>query len=599
MSIVPLAKVTLDGLGEEKASVLGDLQAIGCLHLVPLRPAMDTGDLGGPSPQARNALKFLLACPERRRQVQDRAKFDATEVEHRALDIQARMQGLQNERDFLVRRIRDLEPWGEFALPPPEDLANLKLWFYVVPHYQMKQVQSTDLIWQVVHRDNRFYYVVVIAEQEPQGMPGERTHTGTKPRSELKRRLEEVEVELEDLQAERGGLTRWLDLFASSLNHLEDQAALAYASQQTYDTDPLFALQGWAPRAALPRLDDYAQANRLAVVVEEPSPEDKPPTLFHNPQPVAGGEDLVSFYMTPAYADWDPSMVVFFSFSVFFAMILSDAGYAALLGLILAGLWRRMGQSNTGRRLRTLFTALVAASAAWGVLVGSYFGIEPPKGTLLAKVKVLDIRDFDTMMLLSILIGVAHLVVANGTKAWRGRGTTQAMAPLGWCIILIDGTSLWLGTQGIGAGVLDTSGPWIMALGGLIILLFTSDKPTLPRRLLGGLLGMTRLTNAFGDVLSYLRLFALGLASASLALAFNDLATQAGSVRGFGKLLAFLILIVGHGMNLVLAIMSGVVHGLRLNMIEFFNWGLSSEEGHPFRAFTKKEVTTWTPSSSP
>lgn len=109
---------------------------------------------------------------------------------------------------------------------------------------------------------------------------------------------------------------------------------------------------------------------------------------------------------------------------------------------------------------------------------------------------------------------------------------------------------------------------------------------------------MTRLTNAFGDVLSYLRLFALGLASASLALAFNDLSTQAGNVRGFGKLLAFLILIVGHGMNFVLSIMSGVVHGLRLNMIEFFNWGLS-EEGHPFRAFAKREVTTWTPSSSP
>ncbi|MEE9131082.1 MAG: hypothetical protein V3T84_13770 [Phycisphaerales bacterium] len=598
MSIVPLAKVTLYGLVEEKASALDDLQTIGCLHLVPVRPAGESADVGGPSPQARNALKFLLDCPERRRQVQDPAKFDAADVERRALEIQARMQNLQNERDFLVRRIRDLEPWGEFTLPPPEDLANFNLWFYVVPHYQMKQVQATDLIWELVHRDNRFCYVVIIAEREPQGMPGERTHTGTKPRSELKRRLEEVEVELEDLQAERGGLTRWLDLFARSLSHLEDQATLAHASQQTYDAEPLFAVQGWAPRTAVPRLDAYAQANRFALVVEDPASDDKPPTLFHNPELVAGGQDLVSFYMTPSYADWDPSIVVFFSFSVFFAMILSDAGYAALLGLILVGLWRRMGHSNTGRRLRTLFTTLVAASAAWGVLVGSYFGIAPPESTLLAKLKVLDIRDFDTMMLLSILIGVAHVVVANVAKARRGRGNTQALAPLGWCIILVGGTSLWLGTQGIGAGVLDAAGPWIMALGGVVILFFTSDKPTLPRRLLGGLLGMTRLTNAFGDVLSYLRLFALGLASASLALAFNDLAAQAGSVRGFGKLLAFMILIVGHGMNFVLAIMSGVVHGLRLNMIEFFNWGLS-EEGHPFRAFAKKEVTTWTPSSSP
>ena len=88
-------------------------------------------------------------------------------------------------------------------------------------------------------------------------------------------------------------------------------------------------------------------------------------------------------------------------------------------------------------------------------------------------------------------------------------------------------------------------------------------------------------------MLSYLRLFALGLASAKLAITFNDLAGGIYEKGGIGILLAFVILLVGHGINFLLCLMGGVVHGLRLNCIEFFNWGLS-QEGYAFEPFKKK-----------
>jgi V/A-type H+-transporting ATPase subunit I len=106
-------------------------------------------------------------------------------------------------------------------------------------------------------------------------------------------------------------------------------------------------------------------------------------------------------------------------------------------------------------------------------------------------------------------------------------------------------------------------------------------------RVLEGLQALTGASKAFGDVLSYLRLFALGLASAQLATTFNDLAHGATEMPGVGILLALLIVLVGHGINLLLGIVSGVVHGLRLNCIEFFSWSLT-DEGYPFRAFCKK-----------
>ena len=137
----------------------------------------------------------------------------------------------------------------------------------------------------------------------------------------------------------------------------------------------------------------------------------------------------------------------------------------------------------------------------------------------------------------------------------------------------------------------------VLLTGGLAaVFLFSSDRPIVRRpldylwRLLDGLKALTGAMGMFGDVLSYMRLFALGLASASLALTFNDLATQIrDAIPGLGLLLALLLLLLGHAINLGLAIMSGVVHGLRLNFIEFYKWGVPGE-GKAFQKFARKEV---------
>lgn len=592
MTIVRLVRVTFYGLLAEKERVLDELQMLGCLHLVPLAER-DVETAEGPSPAARDALKFLLACRTRRRQVHDEADFEAEAVQNRALAMQAQMRALQNERDALVRRIARARPWGEFAMPPPEDLGGLRLWFYVVPHYRMKELSGRNLVVEVVRRDNRFSYIVVLAHEVPEEMPVAPEELDPRPLSMLERRLEQVEIELEDLEAERAALTRWCDLLARDLHRLEDRAALAYAALHTEDAAPLFALQGWAPAALAPELEAYAAANSLAVVVEEPGPADAPPTLMDNPEPVAAGQDLVNFYSTPGYWNWDPSVAVFVSFINFFAIIVSDAGYALLWTAVIMLLWRRMATTAMLRRLRTLFLAMGGAALVWGLLVGSFFGLSPPAGSPLRPLAVIDLADHGAMMRLTILIGAAHVVAGNLGLAWSQRTSARALAPLGWCAMILGALGLWLGAEADAALVVGLA-PWIMAAGGALVLLFTSAAPALRRRLLGGLLALARIPTAFGDVLSYLRLFALGLASTSLAIVFNELAGDvARSVPGIGFFLAILIVILGHAMNFALALVGGFVHGLRLNYIEFFNWSLAGE-GFPFRPFAKKESATWT-----
>jgi V/A-type H+-transporting ATPase subunit I len=594
MSIVPLVKVTVCGRLADKASILLDLQEIGCLHLIPLNPEHAALGEGGPSPESREALKFLLSCPQQRRQMRDSSAFDGEEVQKQALQIRDRLQELEDERDFLRKRIRDLEPWGDFRFPPLSERHNQRLWFYIVPHYQMNAVEASDLVWQVVGRDNRFTFVAVISENEPEGMPVPRTHTGSKPLSELQARLDEVESAMEDLQAERAALTRWCTLFAAGLGRLEDHAAFLDAFLQTYEQSPLFALQGWAPRERVHELQAYAAKAQLALEIAEPTRDEEPPTFLRNEEKMAPGEDLVTFYMTPGYWIWDPSPVVLLSFALFFAMIISDAGYALVMAAGLAMGWQSMGHSRTGQRVRLMFSFLIGASVVWGILAGSYFGISPPEGSWLAALHVFDLRDASSMMALTIMIGVAHIGFANAVDVWRHRSSSAALAPAGWIAMLLGAVALAFGASETGSQAMKNVGIGTLGTGAALVLLFTGVGATAGSRFLQGLQGLWRITNAFGDVLSYLRLFALGLASASLAIAFNDLAMQvADSVPGLGILLAGLVLLIGHTLNFVLAIVSGFVHGLRLNVIEFFNWSMK-EEGRPFRAFEKKEVAQWT-----
>jgi V/A-type H+-transporting ATPase subunit I len=199
------------------------------------------------------------------------------------------------------------------------------------------------------------------------------------------------------------------------------------------------------------------------------------------------------------------------------------------------------------------------------------------------------------MMKLSISIGCLHVGLANAIVAYRGGNLTGSAQPLGWIVAICGGLTLYLSSgedifwHNLGLGLL-VGGFFLVFLGG-----FLSSQQKLPWRLLGGFSSLTGISGLFGDILSYLRLFALGLASASLALTFNTMAKQvvesAGGTAEVEYLFAFVILLLGHSINLALAIVSGFVHGLRLNFIEFFKWGLS-DEGYPFQAFAKKEIET-------
>lgn len=615
MAIVRMSKVTLYGTTRQRDEVLDGLQRLGCLHLIDLSRAP-----GGRTMEpverheVQDAIRYLLACPVQNANQRTRYPADTNcmTVARQALANQRHRDELSDERDHLQRAIQLDEPWGEFRLPDPDDTAGNRLWFYPVRRRQLHLIRESNLPWTAVNEDRQFIYVVVVSKVEPD-LPIAQVFPDPRPMSELCERLETVSEELEALHWQRVMLTRWLMLMQKDMDRADDEMARQEALTRLACDASVFAVQGWAPQRTIDALRAFAHQHTLALTIAPPERGELPPTLFKNPEAVAGAEGIMTFYITPSYRAWDPTWILHASFSFFFAMIMSDAAYGLLMGLALAFAWRKLGQTPKLQRLRNLFLTLVIATIVYGALAGSWFGTTP------ASVAWMQVQldgaplaaNRDAMMILSLLIGVFHLTLANLITAWRDRHSPQALRSLGWALALLGGLTVGLFHQATSKSVFflaaltgaepadfqplaRQAGLGMLIAGLAMILLFTSSRPLVSARpvdwlmrFVDGLMGLTRVTSAFGDALSYLRLFALGLATGQLAVTFNNLAAGVSEVQGLGFLLAGLILLVGHSINIVLGIMSGVVHGLRLNCIEFFNWSLT-DEGYPFRAFCKK-----------
>jgi V/A-type H+-transporting ATPase subunit I len=599
MSIVALKRVTVAGLITEKLEVLKELQRLGCVHLVPLQPPSGAPEnrVTERPEECLQAIKYLRAVGRQRHQSPYADDFDVDEVVAQVLENKHQLREAIDLRDMLIRRIKDREPWGEFEFPPRDDLAGQRFWFYELPIGKKDTLEELDLPWHIVHQNNMTAYVVVISEFMPPGvLPVPRTRTGSESLRTLRTQLEDTELELDTLYAERDALTRWIYLLEQNIARAEDAAALTFADGHALEDERFFLVQGWVPEPDVERLRAHATENGLGLLVQDPAPGDKPPTLLENPPGVAGGSDLVGFYQTPAYAAWDPSRIVFFSFALFFAMILGDAGYGAVLLSIVGIYWKRMGKSELGRRMRALGLMVTGCSVAYGILAGSYFGISPPEGSLLGGLHIIEFDNFNAMIRLSVIIGAVHVALANTMRALYQRTWRDRFVPISWIAVIAGSLFLWLFGYGDDAIVPVKWGSIALMAGGALGVFVFGAKRKVDSlrnailRVVGGLLSLTNATKVFGDVLSYLRLFALGLASASLAITFNQLAADvAAAAPGVGLLFKILILLLGHTLNLALAIISGVVHGLRLNFIEFFNWGMD-EEGYPFRPFHKKEA---------
>ncbi|MBQ4389614.1 MAG: ATPase V, partial [Bacteroidales bacterium] len=328
-------------------------------------------------------------------------------------------------------------------------------------------------------------------------------------------------------------------------------------------------------------------------IKEDAQVKDNPPIQLKNNWFVRQFELLTDMYGRPDYNEFDPTPYISVFFLLFFAMCMGDAGYG--LALIIGGILLR----NTGMKdMAPLVTILGVGTFVVGIVMHTFFGVDisvlPWIPSWLKAVMITGtIGGFEAQMVLSLVIGIVHLCLAMVVKtvyATKNKGFLGSLGIWGWTLLIVGGVAM--GSLAMFLSIPAEVTKWLVIGLGVIsalgIFLF-NDIHRNPLKNIGSGLWETynTVTGLLGDILSYLRLYALGLAGGMLGKAFNDIATMTLGDGGFGIVPFAIILIIGHTLNLAMCCLGAFVHPLRLNFLEFFKNSGYDGKGRSYRPIKK------------
>lgn len=410
--------------------------------------------------------------------------------------------------------------------------------------------------------------------------------------NELEAQIAASERGIAESRARLGTLIAQAPLLRASQLQLLNDLRLAQA-QAGLRGDAGFAwLQGYCPAARMAELGRHTAEQGWGLVVAEPGADDPTPTLLRNSRFTALFQPVMDFLQVlPGYREFDPNGVFLIFFTLFFAMILGDAGYGLLLlaaTFVASRRWPALP-----RRILPLFYLLAVATVIWGAMNGLWFGVpqlaELPglRSLVVPALNAFAANNDATMIQLCLTLGAVHLTLAHLWAAWRHR-SLQSLADLGWMLVVWATyvAAVWVL---VGAGRLSVA--VTLAVGGLsgVVLFGEQTGSGLMRGIGRGVLNfpLSLLTglSSFSDMVSYLRLFAIGLASKEVAVAFNQLALDVGFDGLVPALGAILLVLLGHSVNLMLGALGVIVHGVRLNLLEFSRHLDVTWSGIPYEPF--------------
>ncbi|WP_316356951.1 V-type ATP synthase subunit I [Candidatus Neptunichlamydia sp. REUL1] len=549
--------------------------------------------------------------------------LDAQKLAHSVVENAQWIEKLEEEKRLLASEISRIKPLGDFSLEEIRDIekdTRRLVQFFCVKKAKLKTLELDEVMVPIGSEYDMEYFMTISHQVESfQGMIEMHFE---KSLSQLENELEIANLKMEQCVKELKEDAAYIDFLKDHLTHALNHYHLVRASDDvtTHINDHLFAIEGWIPENRLHGL--FPLLEGLGIHAEEVAIEEgeKIPTYMENKSYGKVGEDLVHIFDTPATSDKDPSSWVFWGFAVFFAMIISDAGYGALFLALALFLRMKFKHINpTGKRSLRLLTVLSSFCIGWGVLTGSYFGLELSPTSPLNKVSVINymakkkadyhiamrdeiwketVQKFPDLeyiydgteflqaakvkkdgftkyiildefkdsifMEISLLVGVIHIslsLLRHARRHWAGLGWIFASVG-GYMFFpkILSATSI-IHFMGIIPRVEAFEVGQQLFWGGIalaLVLAFIQNK-------WAGLIELSKPIELFADILSYLRLYALGLAAMILAGTFNDMGMRLGFAAGF------FVILMGHIVNIAVSIMGGTIHGLRLNFIEWYH----------------------------
>lgn len=500
------------------------------------------------------------------------------------LDAESRLAALQAELAAALKEVEDRRAWGRFDASALHGLAEYgwKTRFYCINKKKYDPAWATLYPLQEVFDDGNNVWFVTVSDAPDYSLPVDEIPAPEGDLKEAEDRVAEIRAEIITCKSVLLSLKEYVPEMkkAYAKEAADLQRYLSDAGAEKAAEGKLTTFVGFAPVENEAHLS--AEFDRMNVLwfKEEAVEEDDPPIQFKGNWFTKMFTVLTDMYGRPAYNEFDPTPFISFFFTLFFGMCMGDAGYGVLLVLI--GFYLKRSKSEMSE-YGPLVIALGVATMLAGTVMHTFFGINTYEATwvpgFLKKFMITKpIAGMDPQMVISVLIGIVHICVALLMKAIvsvRNNGFLGSLGTLGWTLLIIGGVIL----AGISfMGVLDSAvTKWIVICLGIVSALgifLLNDIRRNPLSNIGTGLWETynTATGLLGDTLSYIRLYALGLAGGMLGNAFNLLG---GIVLGenpnfISWPLCILILVFGHALNLAMCCLGAFVHPLRLNFLEFF-----------------------------
>lgn len=501
--------------------------------------------------------------------------------------ILSKLNELENSLKQTRKELDGCEAWGSFDPHTLEALAEagVKLHFYSTKRSKFMPQWADEYALSIV-KESKGTIMFVIAEQSSAeaaewAFPLEELPAPSRSMTQISEQIKALEEEQSVLKAEM----LWLK--EHKLEHMRSKLASKTAELDVYlaaagGTDAveghITVLEGYAPTTGDAALKQYLDSAGVLYVSAPANAADNPPIELKNNRYVRMFEVLTDMYGRPVYDSFDPTPFISVFFLLFFAMCMGDAGY----GLVLMVMSFFIKKIKSFANLSPMVMALGIATTIVGTLFHTFFSIDMldwawVQDSGLAKIMVpKEIIGYDGTMVVAIVTGIIHLSLAMVVKTYyatKNNGFLKSLSTWGWTVFLV-GTVIALAV-GLAFNLDSSIVKWaVIALGciGALGIFPLRDLKKNPFVNIGGGLWETynTATGLLGDVLSYLRLYALGLAGSMLGVAFNSMALMVLGDGGIGWVFFVLIALVGHVLNLAMAVLGAFVHPLRLNFLEFF-----------------------------
>ncbi len=594
--IVPMVKYTFLAYHQDYEKFLEDIRNIGVLDIVEktreygaeVREKLDE------LKQVRQALLFMHKLKEEALKKKDAeipsgpvVPKTGAETVDRILSLRDKKEWLKLHYHHLEKQIKSQSVWGDFSVDTIRKLTENKVFIrlFVASEKKFSPEWTNQHNIFVINRISPLIYFALVSEtDEIPELDAEEIRIPEESVNQLKRHQEQAKAELADVENELTALSV-NQIGAVERYQLEIEQSIdlqkVLGNTKTAVDDHVKIVEAYAPVDETKALEEYLDKNEIAWITEKADPADRIPIKQKNNRFAKLYEPVGKLFSLPSYTEMD--LTPFFApfFMMFFGFCLGDLGYG--LVIVAGATWYKRKAKEDLKPILSLAQFLGIGTIILGTLTGTFFGINLLEVESLGNLRKI-MLDSQKVFYLSLAVGMFQIMFGMALKAannYRLFGWQYAMLPIGWLVMLFGIIDAAL------VKMLPGINMFIIYVGIGIIIIFSDPASGIFGRIGKGIWELYGISGIFGDVLSYVRLFALGISGAILGFVVNTIALQIkDSYPIIGPIFFVIFLIVGHGANLLISSLGAFVHPMRLTFVEFYkNAGFAGggKEYTPFR----------------